>query len=155
MTEFLYASPSGLGNTQGPALLLYLLNICAKALINQFISESGVNPKTADALGILGTAIFAMPDFQWEGRLSFIDIFLAKYHVVCPVLFGVASNEDRTQRGKLGLGWRREDGAFVSEQRHFERMTGLGAGPELPVGARAPAQDLVDVELRCILSAQL
>ena len=28
----------------------------------------------------------------------------------------------------MRLGWRREDGAFVSESRHHERVSGLGAG---------------------------
>ena len=108
--------------------MLYLLNIFAKSLIAQFIGETSVAPMTANALGIIGSSVFAQQEFQWEGRLSFIDFFLAKYHVVCPVLFGRYGPES-TPAGKLRLGWRRTpDGAFIEPQRHAERMTGLGAG---------------------------
>ena len=45
------------------------------------------------------------------------------------MLFGIYGPEN-TAQGKQRLGWRREtkQGPFVSEQRHSERMTGLGAG---------------------------
>ena len=107
--------------------MLYLLNIFAKALIAQFINETSVAPQTANPIGILGSSLFAQIDFQWEGRLSFIDFFLAKYHVVCPVLFGIYGSE-KTAEGKQRLGWWRANGVFVQPQRHAERMTGLGAG---------------------------
>ncbi|KMU91706.1 hypothetical protein CIHG_09513 [Coccidioides immitis H538.4] len=60
---------------------------------------------------------------------SMIDILLAKYHVVCPVLWGFYGSES-TQTGKTALGWWRDepDGPFVSRQVHEERMIGLGAG---------------------------
>ena len=50
-------------------------------------------------------------------------------HIVCPVLFGIYG-PDQSDRGKQRLGWGQEEkgGPFVPEQRHFERMTGLGAG---------------------------
>ena len=128
MAEYLYSPPSDIGDGQGPALLVYLLNIFAKALIAQFINESGVEPKTANALGILGTSVFSLPDFQWNGHFSFIDVLVAKYHVACPVLFGVAGGDESTAAGKQRLGWLREGGQFVTDQRHMERMIGLGAG---------------------------
>lgn len=114
----------------GPAVLVYLLNIFAKAIIAQFVDEASVNPKAADSVGIVASHIFALPDFQWNGW-TLIDILLAKFHVVAPAIFGIYGPENSAE-GKLRLGWWREggrhDGAFVPAQRHFERMTGLGAG---------------------------
>lgn len=116
---------------QFPAILLYQLNILSKAIISQFISEASVAPEAADAAGVLAVSIFAAPDFQWQRSVSLFDILLAKFHVVCPVLFGI-SGSDRTEAGRRRLGWWREDGgarsAWVNEQKHSERMTGLGAG---------------------------
>lgn len=127
VTMFL-ASPPQVDDRNGPALLVYLLNIFAKAMIAQFINEAGVKPLIADNLGTVASHIFALDNFRWKG-ISLIDILLAKFHVVCPILFGIYGNE-RTLEGKQRLGWWREEdgGAFVPEQRHFERMTGLGAG---------------------------
>ena len=111
-----------------PGLLIYLLNIFSKAIIAQFISEASVSPKAADPVGIVAVQMFAVDDFRWYGT-TLIDILMAKYHVVCPVLWGIYGDE-KTNVGKGRLGWGREDrdGPWVSEQRHGERMTGLGAG---------------------------
>ena len=122
------APPPQVNDRNGPALLVYLLNIFAKAMIAQFINEAGVKPLIADNLGTVASHIFALDNFRWKG-ISLIDVLIAKFHVVCPVLFGIHGDE-RTLEGKQRLGWWREEdgGAFVPEQRHFERMTGLGAG---------------------------
>lgn len=127
ITMFL-ASPPQVDDRNGPALLVYLLNIFAKAMIAQFINEASVKPLIADNLGTVASHIFALDNFRWKS-ISLIDILIAKFHVVCPVLFGIYGNE-KTLEGKHRLGWWREEGggAFVPEQRHFERMTGLGAG---------------------------
>ena len=127
ITVFL-AYPPQVDDHDGPALLVYLLNVFAKAMIAQFINEAGVKPLIADNLGTVASHIFALDNFRWKG-ISLIDILIAKFHVVCPVLFGIHGSE-RTVAGKQRLGWWREEGggAFVPEQRHFERMTGLGAG---------------------------
>ena len=127
ITTFL-ASPPQVDDRNGPALLVYLLNIFAKAMIAQFINEAGVKPLIADNLGTVASHIFALDNFRWKS-ISLIDVLIAKFHVVCPILFGIYGNE-RTLEGKQRLGWWREEdgGAFVPEQRHFERMTGLGAG---------------------------
>ncbi|KAI9827446.1 MAG: hypothetical protein M1832_004795 [Thelocarpon impressellum] len=111
-----------------PGLLVYLVNIFTKAIIAQFISEASVSPKAADPVGIIAVQMFAAREFRWNGA-SLIDILLAKFHVVCPVLWGMYGDEGTVQ-GKARLGWWREerDGPWVSEQRHGERMTGLGAG---------------------------
>lgn len=121
-------SPLPSSDTKAPGLLVYLVNIFAKAIVSQFIDEAGVSPKTADPVGLVASNIFAMDDFRWQG-ISLIDILISKMHVVCPVLWGVYGDES-TAEGKSRLGWSREDqdGPWISEQRHQERMTGLGAG---------------------------
>ena len=125
---FLASPPTQTNNVNGPALLVYLLNISAKALIAQLIDEAGVKPQMADNVGTVASHIFTMDNFRWQG-ISLIDILLAKMHVVCPVLFGNYGDEQSVQ-GKERLGWWRdkEDGASVPELVHFQRMTGLGAG---------------------------
>ncbi|KAL9101704.1 MAG: hypothetical protein Q9163_003069 [Psora crenata] len=128
VTQFLAYPPPTITDTNGPALIVYLLNIFSKAIISQYIGEASVSPKAADPVGIIASHIFAQPDFKWNG-ISLIDILLAKYHAVCPVLFGIYGPES-TERGKQRLGWWREDsgGPFILQQRHHERMTGLAAG---------------------------
>ncbi|KAI9894292.1 MAG: hypothetical protein M1814_004146 [Vezdaea aestivalis] len=107
---------------------IYFFNIFAKAVINQFLGEASVKPKAADAIGIVAVSTFAQEGLRWSGR-TVIDILLAKFHFLCPVLFGIRGHE-RTAEGKIQLGWAREekDGPFVSEQSHFDRMTALSAG---------------------------
>ena len=56
-----------------------------------------------------------------------MDVLLAKYHACCPILWGIYGNE-KTAQGRSRIGWWKEDGGWVSEQRHSERMAGLGAG---------------------------
>ncbi|KAI9711932.1 MAG: hypothetical protein M1828_001774 [Chrysothrix sp. TS-e1954] len=127
--QFLVAPlPSTFNESQAqmPSLLIYLLNIFSKAIIAQFVDEAGVNTKTADPPGVVAISIFAHKDFQCQ-EVSLIDILLAKYHAHCPLLWGIYGSEG-TEQGRARLGWKREDGNWVSEQRHHERMTGLGAG---------------------------
>ena len=127
---FLTALPPQDSNTdnKSPALLLYQLSIFTKAIISQWVTEAGATPKAAEPIGIVASTIFSQPQYQWNGY-PLIDILLAKLHVVCPVLFGIYGN-DKTEQGCEKLGWLRESpkGPFIQEQRHNERMTGLGAG---------------------------
>ncbi|RCI16056.1 hypothetical protein L249_2072, partial [Ophiocordyceps polyrhachis-furcata BCC 54312] len=109
-----------------PSLFIYLLNVCAKGIINQFINECGANPKAADPIGVFTAHLFSQPDFQWRGK-SLIDILLAKFRIVCPVLFGSRGN-DKTEQGRTALGWRKDGPAWITEQNHNDRMAGLGAG---------------------------
>ncbi|KAM3510987.1 hypothetical protein MY11210_005386 [Beauveria gryllotalpidicola] len=109
-----------------PALFIYLMNICAKGIINQFISECGANSKAANPIGVFAVQIFSMPEFQWRGA-SLIDILMAKFRVACPVLFGLSGN-DKTERGRLALGWRKDGPSWITEQSHNDRMAGLAAG---------------------------
>ena len=110
-----------------PILFIYLLNVFSKAIISQFIDEAGVAPKAADPIGVVAVSIFSNPAICWRGK-SLIDILMAKMRVVCPVLFGIRGSE-KTEEGRARLGWRKsEDGAWVIDQVHNTRMTGLGAG---------------------------
>ncbi|KMU78857.1 hypothetical protein CISG_07374 [Coccidioides immitis RMSCC 3703] len=101
---------------------------CERREQAQLVAEAGVTPKCAGPLGVLTAQVFSMDAFVYKG-CSMIDILLAKYHVVCPVLWGFYGSES-TQTGKTALGWWRDepDGPFVSRQVHEERMIGLGAG---------------------------
>ncbi len=57
-----------------------------------------------------------------------MDLLIAKYRVVCPVLFGFRGN-DKMEMGRARVGWLKNDaGQWISEQEHSDRMTGLGAG---------------------------
>lgn len=109
-----------------PSLFIYVLNILAKAAISQFINEAGARPETADPIGVCIAATFADPDFLWRSG-SMIDILLAKFRIVCPVLFGYRGSE-KTEQGRQRLGWWKDAGNWVPEQQHMDRMTGLGAG---------------------------
>ncbi|KAK0636285.1 GLE1-like protein-domain-containing protein [Bombardia bombarda] len=109
-----------------PSLFLYLLNIFSKAVISQFINEAGARPETADPVGVCVAGTFSEPDFLWRG-ISLIDILMAKFRIVCPVLFGYRGNE-KMQQGRQRIGWWKENGTWVTEQQHMDRMTGLGAG---------------------------
>lgn len=109
-----------------PSLFLYLLNIFGKAIISQFVNEASARPETADPVGVTAVFVFAEQRFLWRGK-SLIDILLAKFRVVCPVVFGYNGNE-KYEEGRKRLGWHKEGGSWVAEQQHFDRMTGLGAG---------------------------
>ena len=116
----------GINDDTMPMLPIYLLNILAKAGISQLCTEAGANPKTADPVGIILVTIFSDPLFLWR-KNTFFDILLAKFRVVCPVLFGVRGN-DKTDQGRARLGWKKADNGWISEQEHNDRMVGLGAG---------------------------
>ena len=126
---FLMTAPSSTpSGSRVSALLIYLLNVFSKAIISQFLAEASLDPKQADPIGTIASHIFATKDFLWN-EVSLIDILLAKFHLVCPVLFGISGSE-ATSEGKTKLGWWREEksGPFVPEQTHNDRMCGLGAG---------------------------
>ncbi|KAI1486858.1 GLE1-like protein-domain-containing protein [Biscogniauxia mediterranea] len=109
-----------------PSLFLYLLNHFAKAVINQFINECGAQPKTADPIGVVAAMVFSNKAYLWRGK-TLIDILMAKFRVVCPVLFGYRGSE-KTEQGRLRLGWRKDGPGWTPEQQHNDRMKGLGVG---------------------------
>lgn len=126
-SQFLISHPAPPGtDTAVSALFLFLLSIFAKSIVKKLALEASESHLTAEPVGIAAITIFANPDLRLDGS-SFIDILLAKYHKVCPVLFGSTGSE-RTERGRERLGWAKEDGVWIKEALHFERMTGLAAG---------------------------
>ncbi|KAI5924382.1 GLE1-like protein-domain-containing protein [Camillea tinctor] len=112
--------------THLPSLFLYLLNHFAKAVINQFINECGAQPKTADPIGVIAAMVFSNKAYLWRGK-TLIDILMAKFRVVCPVLFGYRGSE-KTEQGRLRLGWKKDGPGWTPEQQHTDRMKGLGVG---------------------------
>ncbi|KAG9979282.1 GLE1-domain-containing protein, partial [Aureobasidium melanogenum] len=119
VTPFL-ANPPDNSERHMPLALVYLLNLISKLVINQFCSD---NIATIDALAIVLVTVFSKPEYLHNGTTSLIDILLAKYHVVCPVLFGIYGNE-KTDEGKQRIGW----WEYVSLEDHKTRMAGLATG---------------------------
>ncbi|KIX05033.1 uncharacterized protein Z518_05905 [Rhinocladiella mackenziei CBS 650.93] len=144
--------------TTVPSLVLYLLSVFSKAVINAFVGECAVNTKAAEPIGTLVAQIFSMPELQFPrnvpsvnsglhydkfggtaptppmkpASVSLISVLMCKFHATAPILFGVYGPES-TSAGKLRLGWRLDKisddkKAFVTENKHYDRLTGLGAG---------------------------
>jgi nucleoporin GLE1 len=113
-------------NAEMPVLFIWILNIFAKAIINQLVNEAGAQPTAAEPIGILTVSIFGQKEFLWRGK-PLIDIFMAKMRKVCPVLWGYRGNE-KTEGGRTALGWHKDGDSWVDIQIHNNRMMGLGAG---------------------------
>ncbi|KAM0723119.1 hypothetical protein Q7P37_001319 [Cladosporium fusiforme] len=114
------------GSTQYPLILLYLLSHFGKSIIKQLSREVARDTLAADPLGILVVTIFAAPEFLVNGH-SLIDVFWAKYHKVCPLLFGIYGSQ-KTPAGRRRLGWRIEDNEEVGAAEHYDNMVGYAAG---------------------------
>lgn len=111
---------------QIPSLFLYLLNQFSKAIVNQFVNECGAQPKSADPVGVVAAMIFSNPLYLWRGK-SLVDILMAKLRIGCPVLFGYRGSE-KTEQGRMRLGWKKDGPGWIPEQAHIDRMKGLGVG---------------------------
>lgn len=104
----------------------------SKFIVTQLISEAGIETHKADPIGTIASHIFALKDFLWNDH-TLIDILIAKFHVSCPVLFGIYGPSN-TAAGKVRVGWARgisrhkKGDTFISLQDHSQRMAGLGAG---------------------------
>ena len=92
-------------------LFLYLLNQLCKCVIRQYVGDAGINPAKAEPVGLLLASVFGYSPFQWNGTTDLIDILLAKYHKLCPVIFGIY---DAVPKG--------------FSQEYGEKMTGLAGG---------------------------
>ncbi|KAK5090921.1 hypothetical protein LTR05_001099 [Lithohypha guttulata] len=131
---------------QSPApVAAYFICVLAQQVVKIFTSYVHGAPERAEPIGIMLTSIFALKELQFprqgsdlaekERSQSLFPIFLAKYHRVCPALFGISANQG-TLPGKQRLGWAMlpaaDEGAskttFVSDQTHYDRMTGLAIG---------------------------
>jgi len=117
----------------------YVLCILTQQVIKIFTSYVHGAPERAEPVGTMLASIFAQPELQFQRgdgtTQSLFPILLAKYHRVCPALFGITADQS-TSAGKLKMGWAllpaADDGqpktTFVSEQTHYDRMTGLAIG---------------------------
>ncbi|GAB7350842.1 hypothetical protein MBLNU459_g1373t2 [Dothideomycetes sp. NU459] len=127
VSSFIISSPTDGSPMPMSGPMVYLLNIIAKTVISQLINEASVSAKIAEPIGVLAISIFAQPVFKVNNAISLIDVLLAKFHVCCPILWGIYGNE-KTASGRTRIGWWKEDDSWVGAQRHIERMTGLAAG---------------------------
>lgn len=125
------------GETKVPSLVLYLLSFFSKAIINAFVGECAVNSKAAEPIGTLVAQIFSMPELQFPRKNSsstesLISVLMCKFHASAPALFGIYGPES-TSAGRIRIGWRLDrisddKKAFVTENKHYDRQTGLGVG---------------------------
>ncbi|KUJ19648.1 GLE1-domain-containing protein [Mollisia scopiformis] len=110
---------------QLPVLFIYLLSIFSKALIAQAAQEAALKSESAEPIAMAAHQIFSHPDLLWRG-MSMIDILIAKLRKSCGALFGFRGAETK-DTGRITLGWKKEDGMWVSESIHYDRMRGIGA----------------------------
>ncbi|QDS74672.1 hypothetical protein FKW77_009465 [Venturia effusa] len=113
-----------LEQAQVPAVFICLINYFAKISI-KMLRESTLQTMT-NLIGISVAFMFGHLGIRWNGE-SFIDIFLAKYHKACPVLFGIYGPEN-TQAGRERIGWGKEGGSWIETSIHQEEMMGLAMG---------------------------
>lgn len=112
---------------QVAGLFIYLLHMFSKFILAQFISEAGKEDgKILQEIGLIAASIFADQAYTFHG-VPLVDMLLAKYHRVCPVLFGIYGPEN-TVRGRERLGWLSVDGKSRSTNDHHQRMQGLSSG---------------------------
>lgn len=109
---------------QVPAVFICLINFFAKISI-KMLRESTLQTMT-NLVGISVAFMFGHMSIRWNGE-SFIDIFLAKYHKACPVLFGIYGPEN-TQAGRERIGWGKEGESWIDTAIHQEEMMGLAMG---------------------------
>lgn len=109
---------------QVPAVFICLINYFAKISI-KMLRESTLQTMT-NLVGISVAFMFGHMSIRWNGE-SFIDIFLAKYHKACPVLFGIYGPEN-TQAGRDRIGWGKEGDSWIDTAIHQEEMMGLAMG---------------------------
>jgi len=118
--------PAETTSFQISAVFVCLVNSFAKKCITKFAEDRNSAYNPADVVGVLISTVFSDPTLQFQDN-SFVDILLAKYHKVCPVLWGVYGPEN-TVKGRERLGWRKIEGEYITQQEHYDRMGGFGAG---------------------------
>lgn len=110
---------------QLPVLFIYLLSVFAKVLVAQAAQEAAQKSEAAEPIALAAHQIFSHPDLLWRG-MSLIDILVAKLRKSCGTLFGFRGTESK-ETGRVTLGWKKEDGVWISESFHYDRMRGIGA----------------------------
>ncbi|KAI8936271.1 hypothetical protein NX059_006693 [Plenodomus lindquistii] len=110
-----------------PAFLLYLWICFEKSLLKQFEKEAASEDgRTIQEIGLIAASLLSDPKYMWRG-VPLSDIIIAKFHRVCPLLFGIRGTMN-TAQGQDRLGWRLIDKNPPSAESYSQRMRGLGAG---------------------------
>ncbi|KAF2856298.1 hypothetical protein T440DRAFT_463641 [Plenodomus tracheiphilus IPT5] len=110
-----------------PAFLLYVWICFEKSLLKQFEKEAASEDgRTIQEIGLIAASLLSDPKYMWRG-IPLSDIILAKFHRVCPPLFGIRGNMN-TAQGQDRLGWRLIDKNPPSAESYSQRLRGLGAG---------------------------
>lgn len=110
-----------------PAFLLYLWICFEKSLLKQFEKEAASEDgRTIQEIGLIAASLLSDPKYMWRG-VPLSDIILAKFHRVCPPLFGIRGDMN-TAQGQDRLGWRLIDKNPPSTESYSQRLRGLGAG---------------------------
>lgn len=119
----------------------YFLCMFAQNIVKILVSYVIGEPKRAEPIGLMISTIFGDASIWYDRRgnspqkQSLFPILIAKYHRVCPALFGITGDQT-TPAGKLKMGWALQPSAddntpkstFVSDQDHYDRMKGLAIG---------------------------
>jgi nucleoporin GLE1 len=119
--KYMHMTPQ---QAQVPAVFIFLINFFAKISI-KMLKESTLQTMT-NLVGISVAFIYGHNNLRWNGE-SFVDIFLAKYHKACPVLFGIYGPEN-TRAGRDRIGWGTEGDSYIEQSLHQEEMMGLAMG---------------------------
>jgi len=110
-----------------PAFLLYVWICFEKSLLKQFEKEAASEDgRTIQEIGLIAASLLSDVKYMWRGT-PLSDIVLAKFHRVCPPLFGIRGTMD-TAQGQERLGWRLIDKNTPSTESYSQRLRGLGAG---------------------------
>ena len=113
-------------NTQGPAIMIFLLSHFSKNVLRQQVAEGVVDEYSAAPLADLAATIFARPQYHFNGQ-TLMDVYWAKHHFLCPALYG-ATGDEKTRGGRLKVGWTMsgsEGDQFITENEHHSRQAGL------------------------------
>jgi nucleoporin GLE1 len=112
---------------QYPAILLYAFICFEKFVVKQFDQEAANEEgRIIQELGAIAASLFMDKEFAWQG-IPLTDLLLAKYHRVCPILFGV-TGDLKSSEGRARLGWLPVSGGQISTNDYHQRMVGLAAG---------------------------
>jgi nucleoporin GLE1 len=112
---------------QYPALLLYLFICFEKFTLKQFEKQAaGTDTRTLQEVGLIAASLLSDTKYKWK-NIPLTDIFVAKLHRICPLLFGVRGTME-TASGRIRLGWTTIDKAEPNEENYGQRLRGLGAG---------------------------
>jgi nucleoporin GLE1 len=115
-------------DAQYPAYLLYLFMCFMKLTLKQFKAQaSGTDTRILQEVGLIAASLLGDKKYMWLGTIPLSDLFVAKLHHNCPLLFGVRGTMD-TAQGRIRLGLIPYKGQEPTEKEYRETMRGLGAG---------------------------